>query len=122
MGGGLMELTAVGSEDSYLIGNPQITFFKTVYRKYTNYSTEYISQELKGPLTLSQTTITTYRCKINRNADLLSNMYLTFKVPNIFSSSVSNNVTTPELGEQVNQKFRWIILFNRILAYNQIEF
>ena len=108
MGGGLMELTAVGSEDSYLIGNPQITFFKTVYRKYTNYSTEYISQELKGPLTLSQTTITTYKCKINRNADLLSNMYLTFKVPNIFSSSVSNNVTTPNLGIQVNQKFRWV--------------
>lgn len=108
MGGGLMELTAIGSEDSYLIGNPQITFFKTVYRKYTNYSTEYISQELKGPLTLSQTTITTYKCKINRNADLLSNMYLTFKVPNIFSSSVSNNVTTPNLGAQVNQKFRWV--------------
>ena len=103
-----MELTAIGAEDSYLIGNPQITFFKTVYRKYTNFSTEYISQELNGPLTLSQTTITTYKCKINRNADLLSNMYLTFKIPNIFSSSVSDNVTTPSLGAQVNQNFRWI--------------
>ena len=77
MGGGLMELTATGAEDLYLIGNPQITFFKSVYRKYTNFAIEYISQELSGPLTLSQTTITSYKCKINRNADLLSNMYLT---------------------------------------------
>ena len=64
---------------------------------------------MTGPLTLSQTTITTYKCKINRNADLLSNLYLTFKVPNIFSSSVSNNVSDPSnLGQQVNQKFRWV--------------
>ena len=108
MGGGLMELSAIGAEDLYLIGNPQITFFKSVYRKYTNFSLEYISQEMTGPLTLSQTTITTYKCKINRNADLLSNLYLTFRIPNIFSSSVSNNVSDPSNGQQVNQKFRWI--------------
>ena len=38
MGGGLMELSAIGAEDLYLIGNPQITFFKSVYRKYTNFA------------------------------------------------------------------------------------
>jgi hypothetical protein len=108
MGGGLMELTATGAEDLYLIGNPQITFFKSVYRKYTNFAIEYISQELSGPLTLSQTTITSYKCKINRNADLLSNMYLTFQIPNIFSSSVSDNVVDSSSGIQVNQKFRWV--------------
>ncbi len=108
MGGGLMELTATGAEDLYLIGNPQITFFKSVYRKYTNFAIEYMSQELSGPLTLSQTTITTYKCKVNRNADLLSNMYLKFRIPNIFSSSVSDDVNNASAGSQVNQKFRWV--------------
>jgi len=32
MGGGLMQLVAYGSQDIYLTGNPQITFFKVVYR------------------------------------------------------------------------------------------
>ena len=38
MGGGLMELVAKGSQDIYLTGNPQITFFKTIYKRHTNFS------------------------------------------------------------------------------------
>ena len=33
-----MQLVAYGAQDLYLTGNPQITFFKTVYRRYTNFS------------------------------------------------------------------------------------
>ena len=36
MGGGLMQLVAYGAQDIYLTGNPQITFFKVVYRRHTN--------------------------------------------------------------------------------------
>ena len=35
MGGGLMQLVAYGAQDVYLTGNPQITFFKVVYRRHT---------------------------------------------------------------------------------------
>lgn len=35
MAGGLMQLLAYGAQDPYLTGNPQITFFKTLYRKHT---------------------------------------------------------------------------------------
>ena len=38
MGGGLMQLVAMGAQDVYLTGNPQITFFKVVYRRHTNFS------------------------------------------------------------------------------------
>ena len=38
MGGGLMQLVAYGAQDIYLTGNPQITFFKVVYRRHTNFS------------------------------------------------------------------------------------
>lgn len=38
VGGGLMQLVAYGAQDAYLTGNPQITFFKTVYRRHTDLS------------------------------------------------------------------------------------
>ena len=40
MGGGLMQLVAYGAQDIYLTGNPQITFFKVVYRRHTNFAME----------------------------------------------------------------------------------
>ena len=48
MGGGLMQLVAYGAQDIYLTGNPQITFFKVVYRRHTNFSCESILQTLNG--------------------------------------------------------------------------
>ena len=44
MGGGLLQLVAYGAQDVYLTGNPQITFFKVVYRRHTNFSIETIEQ------------------------------------------------------------------------------
>ena len=48
MGGGLMQLVAYGAQDIYLTGNPQITFFKVVYRRHTNFSMESIEQTFNG--------------------------------------------------------------------------
>ncbi len=48
MGGGLMQLVAYGAQDIYLTGNPQITFFKVVYRRHTNFAVESIEQTING--------------------------------------------------------------------------
>ena len=40
MTGGLIELVAYGVQDVFLTGNPQITFFKLVYKRYTNFAQE----------------------------------------------------------------------------------
>ena len=48
MGGGIMQLVAYGAQDIYLTGNPQITFFKVVYRRHTNCSMETINQNISG--------------------------------------------------------------------------
>ena len=48
MGGGLMQLVAYGAQDIYLTGNPQITFFKVVYRRHTNFAVESIEQTFNG--------------------------------------------------------------------------
>jgi len=39
-GGGLLQLVAIGKQDVFLTGNPQITWFKMVYRRYTNFAIE----------------------------------------------------------------------------------
>ena len=75
MGGGLMQLVAYGAQDIYLTGNPQITFFKVVYRRHTNFSMESIQQTWNGnQLTAGRCTAT-----ISRNGDLVHKMYLEIK-------------------------------------------
>jgi hypothetical protein len=74
MGGGLMQLVAYGAQDIYLTGNPQITFFKVVYRRHTNFSMEAIEQTLNGAVSFGSTTTAT----ISRNGDLVHRCYLEF--------------------------------------------
>ena len=77
MGGGLMQLVAYGAQDIYLTGNPQITFFKVVYRRHTNFSMEAILQTFNGNVTASGSTVT---ATISRNGDLVSNLWLDVKL------------------------------------------
>ena len=43
MAGGLIQLAVYGAQDYYLTSNPQISFFKSVYRRHTNFSMEMIN-------------------------------------------------------------------------------
>ena len=72
MGGGLMQLVAYGAQDIYLTGNPQITFFKVVYRRHTNFSMESIKQTFNGTADFGNDVTAT----ISRNGDLVYRMYL----------------------------------------------
>ena len=73
MGGGLMQLVAYGAQDVYLTGNPQITFFKVVYRRHTNFSMEAIQQTIDGTVGTGASTVTS---TISRNGDLVGRMWL----------------------------------------------
>ena len=73
MGGGLMQLVAYGAQDIYLTGNPQITFFKVVYRRHTNFSMEAIQQTFNGTPSISGSTMTS---TISRNGDLVGRLWL----------------------------------------------
>jgi len=69
-----MQLVAYGAQDIYLTGNPQITFFKVVYRRHTNFSMEEIVQTPNGAANYGQTASYT----ISRNGDLVHKMYFEF--------------------------------------------
>ena len=70
-----MQLVAYGAQDIYLTGNPQITFFKVVYRRHTNFSMESIQQTFNGSASSSGTQTAT----VSRNGDLVHSSYLLFK-------------------------------------------
>ena len=77
MGGGLLQLVAYGAQDVYLTGNPQITFFKVVYRRHTNFSIESIEQTFNGSPGFGKRVT----CQISRNGDLIHRVYLQAKLP-----------------------------------------
>ena len=79
MGGGLLQLVAYGAQDVYLTGNPQITFFKVVYRRHTNFAIEAIQQTFNGTAGYGQTV----NCQISRNGDLINRVYLQVTLPKI---------------------------------------
>ena len=75
MGGGLLQLVAYGAQDVYLTGNPQITFFKVVYRRHTNFALESIQQTFNGSVGYGQRVTAT----ISRNGDLISRALFSFR-------------------------------------------
>ena len=79
MGGGLMQLVAYGAQDVYLTGNPQITFWKVTYRRYTNFSMESIEQTFNGQADFGRRVT----CTITRNGDLAYRTYLQITLPEI---------------------------------------
>jgi len=82
-----MQLVAYGAQDIYLTGNPQITFFKVVYRRHTNFSIESIEQTFDGTFDFGRKAV----CTISRNGDLVHNMYLQIKVPRLNQTQESSS-------------------------------
>ena len=82
MGGGLMQLVAYGAQDIYLSGNPQITFFKVVYRRHTNFSMESIRQTFNGTAGYDRKVT----CTVSRNGDLIHRVYVQVALPAIDST------------------------------------
>ena len=72
MSGGLMQLVATGAQDVYLTSSPQITFFKTVYRRHSNFATEPIEQTFNGTVGWGKNVT----AEISRNGDLITNVWL----------------------------------------------
>ena len=94
MGGGLMQLVAYGAQDIYLTGNPQITFFKVVYRRHTNFAVESIQQTFNGSADFNKRVTAT----ISRNGDLIQQMYLELVLPTVTAVGSLSNVWTYGVG------------------------
>ena len=92
--GGLMQLVAYGAQDIYLTGNPQITFFKVVYRRHTNFAMESIEQTFNGSANFGKKV----QCTISRNGDLIHRVYLQCTLPQV----------TLQASDGSGAQFRWL--------------
>jgi len=100
MGGGLMQLVAYGAQDLYLTGSPQITFFKVVYRRHTNFSMEAIEQTFNGAADFGRKVT----CTVSRNGDLIHRMYLEANLPSVTAAT--------------GQTFKWVNWVGHALIKN----
>lgn len=77
MGGGLLQLVAYGAQDAYLSGNPQITFWKGLFKRHTNFAMEPFRINLTGQAAWG----VKHSALIGRHADLLYSTYLEVVMP-----------------------------------------
>ena len=121
MGGGLLQLVAYGAQDVYLTGNPQITFFKVVYRRHTNFSIESIQQTFNGNAQLGNRVT----CQISRNGDLVHKMYLQVKakvtettslfLQPYFGYKLIKHVELEIGGQRIDKQYgEWMYIWNEL--------
>ncbi len=117
MGGGLMQLVAYGAQDIYLTGNPQITFFKAIYRRHTNFAIESIQQTIDGTSTLS-TSNSSGVVSLSRNGDLVGKIYVTTKSTSkeiINGSKIISEVELEIGGQTIDKQYQeWLDVWNEL--------
>ena len=108
-----MQLVAYGAQDIYLTGNPQITFFKVVYRRHTNFAMECVEQTLNGSTTAGANVTAT----VSRNGDLVGKMYVS-SVGGTTTTNGSGIVATAEVeigGQRIDkQTAEWMQIWNEL--------
>ena len=74
MVGASSQIGMIGTQDLYLTGNPQITYFKAVYRRYTNFAIEAVEQTYNG--LVSQDRECNLTCILSRSGDLVKDIWV----------------------------------------------
>jgi len=85
MPGGLLNIVAFGNQNVYLNGNPSKTFFKTTYKKYTNFGLQKFRIDFDGLRNLRMTESSKFTFRVKRYAELLMDTYLVVQLPTIWS-------------------------------------
>ena len=85
MPGGLLNIVAFGNQNVYLNGNPSKTFFKTTYKKYTNFGLQKFRIDFDGQRALRITESSKFTFRMKRYAELLMDTYLVVQLPTIWS-------------------------------------
>ena len=129
--GGLMQLVAYGAQDVYLTANPQVTFFKQLYRRHSNFAMESIEQVFNGQGGFGKRV----QCTLSRNGDLITKVYVQVTLPAIDENTVRSldeqastvqwvpylgqflidSVTVEIGGQQIDKHYgQWLNIWNEL--------
>lgn len=98
MGGGILQLVARSIEDLYILGDPQITFFKIVYRRHVSFSMEPHIVNFKGKSNFGKKV----SCVMPRLGDLIHTLTLMIDIPDVemIFEKISNLMVYNELKKE----------------------
>ena len=122
-----MQLVAYGAQDVYLTANPQVTFFKQLYRRHSNFAMESIEQTFNGVGNFGKRV----QCTISRNGDLITRVYVQVTLPAIDQPTIGagnkfswvpflgqymiNNVYVEIGGQQIDKHYgEWLHVWNEL--------
>jgi hypothetical protein len=108
MPGGEVQLVAYGEENMFLNDDPQITFFKIIYRRYTTFSIETIEQNFNSNLDFGKK----FSIELSKIGDLIHKMWLVIELPNIPILYDINNIVDKRI------RFAWA----RKIAYALVNY
>ena len=112
--GGLIQITNYGSHDIMLTNNPEITFFKLIYRRYTNFGKIFVEVKFDNPVSFGSTSV----LNIPKSYDLLSNLILQIKLPTFDKSQIINIINN----DNVNKIDKYKSYYETFLAFiNQLQ-
>jgi len=78
MSGGIAQLVAVGAQDAHIVGNPEVSFFRSTYKRHTNFAQTVEKQVIQGnPATGGMSTV-----RFERKGDMLGHVYISNRTPN----------------------------------------
>jgi len=96
--------TAEAAQMEYIVGSPQMSYFKSVYKRHTNFAMESIRESFVAKPMIDQTTRNKFTCTFTgRRADALKEIYFVFELPDIYSNDV--------------MRFQWIDKLANYLVY-----
>ena len=113
MAGGLMQLVSYGAQDIYISGNPQITFWKILYKRHTNFAVESIEVTFNGQADFNKRVTAV----INRNADLMYKTYVQVVLPAV---DLTQTAIDGSIGASAG--FRWLnYIGHRLIKQVELE-
>ena len=115
-GGGLIALVAYGAQNVLLSGNPEMTYWYKIFRRYSHYAQENVSVALEGQNELFFSQPIKLRVKLQRIGDLLSDMYFSFRIPDIYSKYVQPQERTSQW------QYQWVRFIGAAIIQNAAFF
>lgn len=122
MTGGLLQIVTSGKQDIYLTINPEITFFKKVFKRHTNFSLELVEINPEQPAEYNSMV-----SFIIKNGDAVHRCYLQIEIPYLSFSDryVTNsnyiNKKATDLNNLTINYNKWTDYYNNLKGYVEIE-
>ena len=113
MTGGLIQIVAYGSQDLFLTGIPEITFFKYIYKRYTNFAEETIDIKHDGIANFNEEITFTFP----KNGDVIKSIFVKVDIPTVSLYKGINSTLLKDKEIELNTLKNNFTNFNLYLDY-----